>query len=118
MLVMLGTIFSTGCGSSTNSSSSSTTSTTTTTVATSATTVAEGKSVTLTATVSPSAATGTVTFYTEGISIATATLKNGVASTTASSAGAPAGKYPVYAVYAGDTDNGGSTSGSVSVTVE
>jgi hypothetical protein len=62
--------------------------------------------------------TGTVTFYTEGISIATATLKNGVASTMASSAGAPAGKYPVYAVYAGDTDNGGSTSGSVSVTVQ
>jgi Bacterial Ig-like domain (group 3) len=62
--------------------------------------------------------TGSVTFYTEGIALATATLSNGVATATASSSGAPAGTYPVYAVYAGDTSNGGSTSTSISVTVK
>ncbi len=62
--------------------------------------------------------TGTVTFFTGGITLAAATLKNGIASTTATSAGSPAGTYLVYAIYSGDQENGGSTSPSVSVIVQ
>lgn len=72
-----------------------------------------GESVTLTATVSPSTATGSVTFYdasAAGITtlIGTAALVSGTAVTTTSSLAA--GGHSFVAVYGGDANDAGSTS--------
>jgi Bacterial Ig-like domain (group 3) len=81
--------------------------------------------VTLTATVIRSASgaagtpTGSITFSTEGITLATVKLNSkGVAAITASSNGYPAGKYPITAKYSGDASDAASTSSSVTVTVK
>jgi hypothetical protein len=81
--------------------------------------------VTLTATVARSASgaadtpTGSITFSTDGITLATVKLNSkGVASITASSNGYPAGKYPITAKYSGDASDAASTSSSVTVTVK
>ena len=82
-----------------------------------------GQVVTLTATVKKSsgtgAPTGKVTFSIPGLTIGSAELNgSGVATLAASSAGQPAGTYPVTATYAGDSDDEASTSSPVAVTLK
>ncbi len=69
---------------------------------------AYGSSLTFTATVSPSAATGTVTFYDGGTALGTGTLSSGIA-TYATSILAP-GAHFITAVYGGSSIYAGSTS--------
>jgi hypothetical protein len=67
-----------------------------------------GDSVTFTATVSPSTATGSVTFYDGPISLGSGTLSDGIASlSTATLSG---GDHNITAVYGGDTNDATSTS--------
>ena len=71
--------------------------------------------VTLTANVSPAAATGAVTFFSNGASVGSAAVNNGTATTTIQF---PAGgNYQLTAVYSGDFNNASSTSSAVSVNV-
>ena len=88
---------------------------TTTTLAASTTTPTVGASVTLTATVAPAAATGTVTFRSGTTSLGTGTLSAGVATLTTSFA--TAGTDSLTAVYAGSATDATSTSSAVSITV-
>jgi hypothetical protein len=87
-------------------------------------TVTSGSNVTLSATVSRSAAQvtgtpqGTVTFAVGSYVIATAKLTAGTAQVTASSAGIPTGSYPITATYNGDSSDVVSTSSTVTVTVQ
>ena len=106
-----------GCGSSGHSSSdsSSGTTTTTTSLAASSTTAETGVSITLTATVSPTAATGTVTFYDGTTSLGTGTLSSGTA--TLSTSFSSAGTYSLTATYGGSTEYASSTSSAITVTV-
>lgn len=105
-----------GCGSGSGSStSSSSTTSTTTTLTVSSTSTTVGSSVTLTAAVSPTAATGTVTFYRGSTSLGTATLNSGTAAISATFSSA--GTYSITAVYAGSSTYASSTSSAVSVTV-
>ncbi|MGA3130051.1 MAG: Ig-like domain-containing protein [Terracidiphilus sp.] len=69
----------------------------------------------LTATVSPSAATGTVTFYNGSTNIGSATVSGGAASVTASFAAG--GTATLHAVYSGDYNYLSSTSNSLAMTV-
>jgi len=89
----------------------------TTALASSATTSVSGQSVTFTATVTPSAATGTVSFYdgTSTTPLATETLSSGVATYPTSSLAV--GTHSITAVYSGDTTYATSTSGAVPLTV-
>ncbi len=88
---------------------------TTTTVASSAPTSTYGQPVTFTATVTPSAATGTVEFFDGGSSLGTAALNGGSASLTTSTLAV--GPHSITAAYNGDTSHTGSTSSSVTQTV-
>jgi len=88
---------------------------TTTTLASSPNPSNKGQSVTFTATVSPSAATGTVTFWVDGAGVASPPLSSGIATYSTSSLSA--GPHSIYAVYSGDSTYGGSTSSPVSQTV-
>jgi hypothetical protein len=88
---------------------------TTTTLTASTTTPKVAASVTLTAKVSPTAATGTVTFYSGTTSLGTGTLASGVA--TLATSFATAGTDSLTAVYAGSTTYAASTSSAVSITV-
>jgi sugar lactone lactonase YvrE len=74
-----------------------------------------GQSVTLTAAVSPSAATGTVQFYNGATSLGTASVTNGQAQWT--TAALPAGTNSLTASYSGDANNAASTSAAISQTV-
>ncbi|MGO8758147.1 MAG: Ig-like domain repeat protein [Terracidiphilus sp.] len=114
-LILAATLMA-GCGSSTtgSSSSSSTTSTTTTLTSSSASTTT-GTSITLTATVSPSAATGTVTFYSGSTSLGSATLSSGTATLTTSFS--TAGTYSITAEYGGSSTYASSTSSALSIAV-
>jgi hypothetical protein len=116
MVLVLGALLA-GCGDfwqNPGSTGTGTTSTTTTlTSSTSAPTT--GDSVTLTATVSPSAATGTVTFESNDSSIGTGTLASGTA--TLSTSFTTAGTYSLTAVYDGNSTYASSTSSAVEVTV-
>jgi hypothetical protein len=67
-----------------------------------------GSPVTLTAAVSPSAATGTITFYDSSTSLGTGTLSGGVSSLTISSLAV--GSHSITAVYGGDANYVSSTS--------
>lgn len=67
-----------------------------------------GETVTLTATVTPSTATGSVDFLDGASSLGTASLSGGVATLTTSALGF--GAHPLSAVYAGDGQVSGSTS--------
>src|SRR5439155_673562 len=67
-----------------------------------------GQNVTFTATVTPSTATGTATFFDGVTSIGSAALSSGQAIFTTSSLAA--GSHAITAQYGGDTDNLGSTS--------
>jgi hypothetical protein len=70
---------------------------------------------TLTANVSPTAATGTVTFYNNGTTLGSAALSSGTA--TYSATFAAAGTETLTATYGGNSTYASSTSSSVSVTV-
>ncbi len=74
-----------------------------------------GQSTALTATVSPSTATGTVTFKDGATTIGSATLSSGTATLSISSL--TSGSHSLTAEYGGNTTNGTSTSGVVSQTV-
>ena len=88
---------------------------TTTTVSTSATSVNLGTSVTFTATVVPSAATGTVNFYNNGSTtrLGQGTLSSGSATFTTTAL--PLGSNGVTASYGGDSANRISTSATPAV---
>jgi Bacterial Ig-like domain (group 3) len=88
---------------------------TTTGLTSSSASLTYGQSVTLTATVSPSAATGTVTFFDGANSLGTGTLSGGQATFSTSSLSA--GSRSITATYNGDTSYASSTSIAVSVTV-
>ncbi|MGH9604665.1 MAG: Ig-like domain repeat protein [Terracidiphilus sp.] len=109
-----------GCGNfwqaptSTGTTSTGTTATSTALVP-STTTAATGDTVTLTATVTPSAATGTVTFYNGSISIGTSSLASGTA--TISPSFTSAGTESLTATYGGSSTYASSTSSAVTVTV-
>src|SRR6266702_2012311 len=107
-----------GCSSNVSASSATTTTgttSTTTTLAASSTSVATGASVTLTATVSPSAAAGTVTFYSGTTALGSATLSSGVA--TLATSFSSSGTLTLTAVYAGNSVYAASTSAAVTLTV-
>jgi Big-like domain-containing protein len=84
---------------------------TTTTVASSLPTSTFGQSVTLTASVSPSAATGTVQFFDGGSPLGTVPLSAGSASLT--TATLPTGTHSITASYSGDATFAGSTSAAI-----
>lgn len=89
----------------------------TTMLAASPTHVVQGQSVNLTATVTPSTAGGTVSFFNNGSSTAlgTGTVSSGVATFSTSSL--PVGTNNLTASYGGDANSGTSTSNTVTVTV-
>jgi len=99
----------------TGTSTSTGTTATTTTLASSSSSVAAGASVTLTATVAPTAATGTVTFYSGTATLGTGTLSSGTATFTATFSAA--GTESLTATYGGDSTYAASTSSAVGVTV-
>lgn len=74
-----------------------------------------GQNVTLTATVSPSTATGSVTFKDGSTTLGTSNLAGGTA--TLATKTLTAGAHSLTAVYSGDTNNAGSTSTPVAETV-
>jgi len=74
-----------------------------------------GTAVTLTATVSPSSATGTVQFLNGTTVLGSATLANGSAQIAVTNL--PVGSNSLTAVYSGDSGNAGSTSAAVVQTV-
>ena len=73
-----------------------------------------GQSVTFTATVAPSAATGTVTFKDSGTTLGTSNLNSGVATFTTSSLSVSS--HSINATYNGDTNYATSNSGTETVT--
>lgn len=88
---------------------------TTTTLTSSATTVNTGQAFTLTATVAPAAATGTVEFFSGTTSLGTAPVSSGTATLSTASL-STAGSNSITAVYSGDAAYSGSTSAAVAVT--
>ena len=88
---------------------------TTTTLATSTASAQYGDPVTLTATVAPSGATGTVLFMQGAKVLGTGTISGGVATLTTSTL--PAGTYTITSSYQGDTNYGASTSGPITLTI-
>ena len=89
--------------------------TTTTTITASPEAPTFGDATTLTATVSPSAASGTVSFISDGEVLGTSTLADGQATLTSSTL--PAGTRNITAEYAGDADHKPSTSAPFTLTV-
>lgn len=75
----------------------------------------EGQSVNFTATISPSSATGTVTFKDGPTTIGTGVVSGGIATFATSSL--TAGSHSITAVYGGDNGDNGSTSAAVSQVV-
>nr|WP_320132280.1 subtype B tannase [uncultured Holophaga sp.] len=106
-------------GSSTASTSvtvsSATLTATSTSLASSATSVSSGSTLILTATVSPSAATGTVTFYDGSASLGTASLSSGVATLSATLSST--GSHSLTATYGGSSNYASSTASAVTVSV-
>jgi hypothetical protein len=90
--------------------------TTTTALTSSATSAAYETSITFTATVSTTDATGTVTFYDGTTSLGTGTLSSGVA--TLASATLAVGTHSITVVYAGDSVYSGSTSSALSIVID
>jgi hypothetical protein len=70
-----------------------------------------GSSVTFTATISPSAATGSVTFYDGSTQLGPGTISSGAASYSTSTLNT--GGHSITAVYSGDTQYAGSTSAAL-----
>ncbi len=104
-----------GGGTATSTTTSGGTTATVTTLTPSATSASTGASVVLTASVSPIAATGTVTFYDGTASLGTATLSSGTATLTATFA--TAGAQTLTASYAGSSAYAASASAAVTVTI-
>jgi hypothetical protein len=75
-----------------------------------------GHSVTFTASVSPTAATGTVSFYADSVLLGTRTISGGTATYTTSTLSA--GTHSITVTYSGDADYLTSTSPPLSQTVE
>jgi hypothetical protein len=88
---------------------------TTTALTASANPALVGQSLTLTAQVSPISATGSVQFFDNGKLLATATVTSTGASFTTSSL--PLGAHTITAVYSGDANFQGSTSGPLALNV-
>lgn len=86
-----------------------------TTLSASSANITVGQTVTLTASVAPNSATGTVQFLDGATLIGTAALSNGAASFTA--AGLAAGTHSITAAYSGDANDNSGTSAAVTVTV-
>lgn len=106
---------STYSGSSSNTVSQTVTKATTTTTVTSNRNPANGgQPITFTATVSPSAATGTVEFFDGAVSLGTAALTNGTATLTANLS---SGTHSITARYGGNANYNGSTSAVLTETV-
>ena len=105
------------CGSSSGGTTSNVSSpaATTTTLTSSNASVVSGASVTLTATVNPSAATGTVTLKDGTSTLGTITLLSGSGTYTTSSLAV--GSHTLTAVYGGDSNYSTSTSAATTVTV-
>jgi hypothetical protein len=74
-----------------------------------------GSSVTLTATVSPSTATGTIQFFNGATSLGSANVSGGQAQFTTTTL--PVGTASLSATYSGDTNNAASTSSAIQLTV-
>jgi Bacterial Ig-like domain (group 3) len=116
-------LFAAGCGNfwqapsstGTGSTGSTGTTSTTTSLTPSSTSVTESDSISLTATVSPSAATGTVTFYDGSTSIGSSTVTSGTA--TLSATFTTTGTQSLTATYGGSSTYASSTSNAVTVTV-
>ena len=89
--------------------------TTTTTLSSSPNPNQVGQSTTLTATVMPSTATGTVTFMDGSTALGTGTLASGVASYAATFS--TTGSHSLTAVYSGDAIDAASTSSAVAETI-
>ncbi len=108
-----------GCGGGGTVSASSATSASgtasTTALAASTTATTTGTGVTFTATVSPAAATGTVTFYNGSTALGSAAVSAGVATYTTTFS--TAGTEVMTAAYAGSSTYAASTSAALSVTV-
>ena len=90
-------------------------STATTTVLTAPSSATAGSAVVLSAAVSPSTATGSVTFLDGSNTIGTGTLTSGVA--TYSTSTLAAGSHTLTASYGGDANDAASTSAAVTVTI-
>ncbi len=90
---------------------------TTTYLTSSSPTVTYGSPVTFTAMVSPSSATGLVTFMDGALTLGTGNLSGGTATLTTSSLGGGV-HNSITAVYVGDTNFTGSTSSAISQTVD
>jgi hypothetical protein len=88
---------------------------TTTTLSSSLNPASFGQSVTLTATVNPPIATGSVTFKDGGSELGTSALSNG--SATYVNSALSVGSHGITAVYAGDGTYGGSTSNTLTQTI-
>ncbi len=88
---------------------------TTTTLTSSTATAQYGDPVALTATVSPSGATGSVVFMNGATVLGTGTVSGGVATLTTSTLNA--GTYTITSSYQGDPDYSASTSGPISLTI-
>jgi protocatechuate 3,4-dioxygenase beta subunit len=108
-----------GCGGSTTTATTDTATTGTTASTTkltaSSTTAEQSASLTLSAAVTPTAATGTVTFYDSTTSLGTATLSSGTAALATSFS--TTGSHTLTAAYGGDTTYAASTSAAVTITV-
>jgi hypothetical protein len=89
--------------------------TTTVTLATSATTAVSGQSITLTASVTPAAATGTLSFKDGSTALGSATLASGKGVLAVSTLSV--GTHSLSAAYSGDAADSASTSNTVMVTI-
>jgi hypothetical protein len=109
----------TGCGGNAAATASAATAkgttASTTALAASKAAVEQSTSLTLTASVTPAAATGIVTFYDGTTSLGTATLTSGTAKLSTSFS--TIGKHSLSAAYAGDTTYAASTSSAVTLTI-
>ncbi len=77
---------------------------------------ANGSSVTFMATVTPTTATGTVTFADGSTTLGTSTISNGIASYSTSALAA--GSHSITAFYGGDTNDNSSTSSVLTQTIQ
>lgn len=116
LLLAITAILLPGCGGGSSGSSDSTgTSASSVSLAASATTVTAGTSITLSATVSPSDATGAVTFYEGSTSLGSATISSGGATLATSTLSA--GTHTLTASYGGSSTYSSSVSAPVTITV-
>jgi hypothetical protein len=118
LLASLLVLLPAGCGDfwqNPNGTTSTGTTASTVTLSAESTSITAGESDTLTANVSPTAATGSVTFLSNGSSIGTGTVTSG--SATSSPTFTTAGTYTVTADYSGDSTYASSDSTAVTITV-